>query len=78
MLDKLDWFQSNKDLPELFIMRQDILKDIIMYNNTLMEIIDKKERYEILKINTILCKEMLAINERIRLIEWMNERNYNF
>ena len=78
MLDKLDWFQSNKDLPELFIMRQDILKDIIIYNTAIMQIIDKKERYEILKINTILCKEMLAINERIRLIEWMNERNYNF
>ena len=78
MLDKLDWFQSNKDLPKLSIMRQDILKDIIIYNNTLMQIIDKKERYEILKINTILCKEMLAINERIRLIEWMNSRNYNF
>ena len=78
MLDKLDWFQSNKDLPELFTMRQDILKDIIIYNKALMQIIDEKERYEIQKITTILLEEILEVNNRIRLIEWMDSRNYNF
>jgi hypothetical protein len=59
-------------------MRQEILDEILFYNVELTKILNYKERYEIAKINSIRCKELVDINERIRLIEWMDSRNYNF
>lgn len=77
-MENIEELTNKKDLSKLSEIRQDIYHDILFYNIELIKILDYKERYEITKINTILCKQLLEISNKIKCIENMYSNNFNF
>jgi hypothetical protein len=77
-MNNIEELVNKEDLTKLSEIRQDILKDILFYNIELTKILDYKERYEMTKMNTILCNQLVEINNKIRTIQERYSNNFNF
>jgi hypothetical protein len=77
-MENIEELINKQDLSKLSEIRQDILNEILFYKVELTKILDSKERYDILKIETTLQNELRYIGNKISSIENIYRNNFNF
>jgi hypothetical protein len=60
-MHNIEELTKKEDISKFSEIRQDILNQIKIYNDKIDDVLNDKVRYDILKINTTLCCELVEI-----------------
>ena len=69
---------KKEQLVELNKTKKSIVKTLFYYNSQLLEIIDEERSNWLIVICHSLANELKQVNDKIKLIEWVYRKDFNF
>ena len=69
---------KKEQLVELNKTKKSIVKTLFYYNSQLLEIIDEERSNWLIVICNSLANELKQVNDKIKDIEWVYRKDFNF
>ena len=69
---------KKEQLVELNEAKKEIVKTLFYYNSQLLDIIDEERSNSLIIICNSLANELKQVNDKIKDIEWVYRKDFNF